>query len=168
MTQESEQRKEKALRELVESYCNKEAIDYYVDTINYVLAEPPHDCEEIEACRTLLGLLMMKLDSDEIEFSHSVNACLAAEAMLRRYRKQRHLDDAVDFGLKSKNWRREKRSWSPVTKSFFRELQKQVPSRLWDLRGIDVNAFANLMLPKLKAEGRLDASSGEVRNAQLN
>jgi hypothetical protein len=166
--QESEQRKRNALKELVENYCNKEVIDYYTDTINYVLAESPRDADEIEAFRIFAGLLMMKLDSDEIEFGCSISACLATEAMLRRYRKERHLDDAADFGLESKNWRREKTGWSPVTKAFFRELQKEVPSRLWDLRGIDVNVFANLMLPKLKAEGRLDASSGEVRSAQLN
>lgn len=161
------ERKLRALKGLAEIYCSEDVVDYHLGVMSYVLAEPPRTPEETDLCRILAAYFGFISDSEGITLGCSILPCFAAEVMLRQYRKSAELEEALFFAFDDKKWRRPRKSWSPTAKAYFRELQKHVPSRLWDLRGINVNTFADLMLPKLQAEGRVDAS-GELRTKQLN
>ena len=98
----------------------------------------------------------------------------SGEIISRQQNKSRHVGRFHSSALAPiSGWNRRtgverRRAGVPSQKHFFASCKRRCRVRLWDLRGIDVNVFANLMLPKLKAEGRLNSFSGEVRNAQLN
>jgi hypothetical protein len=98
-------------------------------------------------------------NGDEIEFElasgFAAILCLGSEAAIKHFRRKGDFIAALRFGTVPDNWRQPDKRILRKNKHLFRALRKEAPKEFRELREIDLELFGTIMLPKMRAEGRL-------------
>src|SRR4051812_36859952 len=86
---------------------------YYSQLVEYVLADPPRNREELSALIDFMAFVMLKYEQLEFVPGFCYIICLGGEAMLKKYRSGMSRMDAIRYGLSYRNWRKCKHRFKP-------------------------------------------------------
>jgi hypothetical protein len=154
----------------------EDEVHHYLRLIHYALAYPPQPgieedmvkaflVRELKYTHADLGELGYGSPADEKQGDgfYGLAVCLGSEAILEHYRQHQNVAAAARFAANCFNWRPWERRAIRKHKKVFRKARKEAPAEFWELRWIPLDQFSMLMLPKMRAEGRVPEAASPIK-----